>query len=132
MTGSVCKLWVDDLRLPPDATAERDGGGGNSLWFWAKTSREAIDWLHERRSKSEPVDVVSLDHDLGGDDTTRSVVLWMCETGCWPGEVRVHTANPVGREWLEGMAGRYHPSFQVPRGAELKMNADNASHQREA
>ncbi|WP_341537715.1 cyclic-phosphate processing receiver domain-containing protein [Mycobacteroides abscessus] len=132
MTDSAYKLWVDDLRIPPAATAERDGVDSDSPWFWAKTSREAIDWLHERRSKSESVEVVSLDHDLGGDDTTRTVVLWMCETGCWPREVRVHTANPVGRQWLEGMVDRYHPSFQTPRGAELKMDTDDASHQREA
>ncbi|MEV6643273.1 cyclic-phosphate processing receiver domain-containing protein [Amycolatopsis sp. NPDC051371] len=49
---------------------------------------------------------ISLDHDLGGDDTTRPVVLWLCENDRCPPEVRVHTANPVGREWLTGMARR--------------------------
>jgi hypothetical protein len=65
----------------------------------------AIDML-----SSYSVSEMSLDHDLGGDDTTRSVVLYLCENpDLWPGTVYVHTANPVGREWLEGMVNRYGP-----------------------
>lgn len=82
--------WVDDLRTPPDG------------WDWAKTSTEAIDAL-----RLGGVEKLSLDHDLGGDDTTRPVVLWMCENEIWPREIRVHSANPVGVEWLTGMVDRY-------------------------
>lgn len=88
----VRNLWVDDLRPPPHG------------WLWAKTSTEAISFL-----RTFDIDVMSLDHDLGGDDTTRPVVLWLCGGTSWPREVRVHTANPVGREWLEGMVSRYGP-----------------------
>jgi hypothetical protein len=43
-------------------------------------------------------------------DSTREVVRWLCDhPDRWPAEVRVHTAHPVGREWLLGMIGRYHP-----------------------
>lgn len=87
------KLWVDDLRTPPDET-----------WTWARSSDEAVLHLLMR-----PVEELSLDHDLGGDDTTRPVVLWMCEQGVWPAIIHVHTANVVGREWLEGMIARYKP-----------------------
>jgi hypothetical protein len=90
------KLWVDDLRTPPDDT-----------WRWAKTSKVADSMLRRWKMNGVQVDVVSLDHDLGGDDTTRPLVLWMCETGFWPVEVRVHSANPVGRDWLLGMIERY-------------------------
>ncbi|WP_353955436.1 hypothetical protein [Rhodococcus sp. 14-2483-1-2] len=31
----------------------------------------------------------------------------MCEDGVWPTEIRVHSANPVGVEWLTGMVERY-------------------------
>lgn len=86
------RLWVDDLRPAPRG------------WTWAKTSQEAIELL-----ENGSFDEISLDHDLGGDDTTRSVVLRLCETDSFPGIVRVHTANPVGREWLEGMIERYGP-----------------------
>lgn len=87
------KLWVDDLRPPPDG------------WWWAKSSKRAIAFLYYPF-----VIEMSLDHDLGGDDTTRPVVLWMCEHGVWPNVVTCHSANPPGREWIEGMIGRYHPS----------------------
>lgn len=86
------RLWVDDLRTPPEG------------WEWAKTSHDAIAAL-----STAAVSELSLDHDLGGDDTTRPVVLWMCENKVWPDEVRVHSANPVGVEWLSGMIGRYKP-----------------------
>lgn len=86
------KLWVDDLRPAPNG------------WHWAKTSGEAIVVL-----AACPVDAVSLDHDLGEDDTTRAVVLWLCEHDAWPPTVHVHTANPVGRDWLVGMTERYGP-----------------------
>lgn len=89
------KLWVDDLREPPEG------------WYWAKTSEHAIEMLILGRNH---VEEMSLDHDLGEDDTTRRVVLWMCENSQWPETVGVHTANPVGREWLEGMIARYKPS----------------------
>lgn len=92
------RLWVDDLRPPP-----------SEAWtWWAKTSAQAILIL-----SSSEICEISLDHDLGGDDTTRPVVLWMAEHECWPAIVRVHTANPVGRQWLVGMIERYGPSVQA-------------------
>lgn len=86
------RLWIDDLRPAPDG------------WEWAKSSQDALILLGE-----EEYQAVSLDHDLGGDDTTRPVVLWFCMADWWPQEVYVHTANPVGREWLVGMVNRYGP-----------------------
>jgi hypothetical protein len=50
------KLWVDDLRDPPDDT-----------WVWSKTSADAMSTL----TLSAKFRVMSLDHDLGGDDTAR-------------------------------------------------------------
>ena len=98
------RLWVDDERTAPDG------------WVWAKTSDEAMNvilrWRDSefgRYREDAEVEAVSLDHDLGGDDTTRSIVLWMCEHDWWPERVYVHTANPVGRHWLEGMIERYGP-----------------------
>ena len=92
------KLWVDDIRVPPDDT-----------WAWVMNSTAAINVLIAHQTMNIPLDLMSLDHDLGGEDTSRSIVLWCCETGFWPVEVRVHSANPVGVEWLEGMIERYKP-----------------------
>lgn len=89
------RLWVDDLRDPP-----------TPQWDIARTSAVAVEML-----TAGTYDVLSLDHDLGGEDTTRRVVLWLCEhPERWPWEVLVHTANPVGRDWLCGMVNRYRPA----------------------
>jgi hypothetical protein len=93
------KLWVDDERKAPEG------------WLWAVNSQIAINLLSGEMGHR--ISEMSLDHDLGGDDTTRRIVLWMCENEFWPAKIHVHTANPVGREWLEGMIERYKP-----RGAE--------------
>lgn len=85
-------LWVDDLRQPPSAE-----------WTWVKTVRDALAYIRHNE-----VEKMSLDHDLGNNRTSRPIVLWMCETDVWPDEVLVHSANPPGVEWLEGMVRRYH------------------------
>jgi hypothetical protein len=97
------KIWVDDIRTPPD-----------DAWVWYKTSAQTIEYLEAVKKNSYRScigdiwpDFMSLDHDLGGDDTTRPIVLWMCENNFWPVEVVIHSANPAGREWLEGMIERY-------------------------
>jgi hypothetical protein len=88
------RLWVDDERPAPEG------------WYHAYTSAHAIEMLILGQHH---IEAISLDHDLGGDDTTRPIMLWMCENEVWPKEVRVHSMNPVGREWLAGMARRYAP-----------------------
>lgn len=106
------RLWVDDVRTPPDSydSPHNPGETISPSWWWAKTSKAAIDSLRYHNQQGiNPFVEISLDHDLGGDDTTRPVVLWMCEHNVWPEIVGVHTANPVGREWLEGMIARYKP-----------------------
>lgn len=90
-------LWVDDLRPAPDG------------WTWAKTSSEALAILAEHTPKA-----ISLDHDLGGDDTTRPIVRWMAEHNRWPQTIAIHTRNPVGREYLHGMVWRYAPAGTRP------------------
>ncbi|MFE7744388.1 cyclic-phosphate processing receiver domain-containing protein [Nocardia sp. NPDC057455] len=95
------KLFVDDERPAPDG------------WMLAKTSLDAIAWLHLSRARAERLEALSLDHDLGGDDTTRPVMLWMCENEYWPQWMKVHSMNPVGCDWLKGMADRYGPGDMV-------------------
>lgn len=91
------KLWIDDLRDSPDG------------WKHVTGSRQAINTLEWAKMMGETIDAISFDHDLGGDDTTRPVVLWMCENDFWPTICYVHSANPVGIEWLAGMINRYGP-----------------------
>lgn len=114
------RLWIDDLREDPDTKhAEYSEAVG---WTWTKTSADAIELLAAWEQSSgrmfmdDSLDEVAFDHDLGGDDTTRPVMLWMIEQDVWPKCISVHTANPVGREWLVGMAKRYAPAGTVIAG----------------
>ena len=94
------KIWVDDIRPAPEG------------WVWFKSSNVVCEWMVAMLMSDTPfkVDVMSLDHDLGGDDTTRPIVMFFCLNDWWPDEVRVHSANPPGVYWLESMIERYHPS----------------------
>ncbi len=98
------KIWVDDERPAPDET-----------WTRMKNSTVAVLLLKALKRRGLVPRAISLDHDLGLskatglEDTTRPVVLWMCENDFWPTEVYVHSMNPIGREWLEGMVNRYGP-----------------------
>ena len=98
------KIWLDDERPRPDDS-----------WVHMKNSTVCIYLLKAFMRRSIIPEAISLDHDLGysqslrEDDTSRRVVLWMCENNFWPKMVYVHTANPVGRDWLVGMVDRYGP-----------------------
>lgn len=93
------KLWVDDLRTPPDDS-----------WVWAKTCAEAI-----RVLAADEVVAMSLDHDMGGamgcEETSRPIVMWLCEQleNRWPLAITIHSWNPIGAVWLKGMCERYSP-----------------------
>lgn len=84
------KLWIDDVREPPD-----------SSWTWAKDSTTALALLNSNLNSME---VISFDHDLGGEDTSRAVAAVLEEHAFYKGKLpigtRIHSANPVGREWL--------------------------------
>lgn len=95
MTG--LKLWIDDLRPPPDHS-----------WDWVTTSEAAIALMENwRHFTGLGFNEISFDHDLGGDDTSRPVVIWMIENKVKFIHYHVHSANPVGAEWLRGMIEWY-------------------------
>ena len=54
------KLWVDDLRVPPDG------------WVWVMTIGAAI-----RKLRTGTVTELALDHDLGGRREGRRVAQWV-------------------------------------------------------
>jgi hypothetical protein len=94
------KLWVDDIRRPPDDS-----------WTWARTNEQAIDAL-----RTGEVTEASLDHDMGlheadpdapGAETWIAadraqhangldLVGWMCQNGVLPEAITIHTWNPEG------------------------------------
>ena len=103
------KLWLDDIRTPPDDT-----------WLWVKTAEDAITWL-----KTGSVTEASLDHDLAmlhyasalhptlgkisKEMTGYDVVKWMVEHNVWPRVVRVHSMNPVGAAAMRQLIQRWKP-----------------------
>jgi hypothetical protein len=82
------KLFIDDVRNPPDDS-----------WTVVRTVEEAKNLL---QSWDLPT-IMSLDHDLGGDETVMQVLHWMAEEYYeeGPPEWTIHSANPVGRQNME-------------------------------
>lgn len=97
-------LWVDDERpLPEDLL--------NDDWCKAPTFHEAV-----LKLELLEFEVVSLDHDLGcfygnKEMTGYDVLMWLVQRkmdGLYvPQEIRIHTANPVGRANMLGVIERY-------------------------
>lgn len=96
------KIWIDDLRIPPDDSYDI-----------ARTYNEAIDML----SKNQYTDIY-LDHDLGDfsgpggrERTGYDVLLWLVErkhnNEYVPMNFHILTANPVGRDKFVGVINRY-------------------------
>lgn len=98
------RLFIDDLRNPPSPE-----------WTTIRNSRSALIVIDGLRQQGKHIESISFDHDLGGDDTTRPVVLYLCEHDYWPSNVFVHSQNNVGVEWLSGMVDRYAPGGTLKR-----------------
>lgn len=107
------RIWVDDERPMPWTS--------DNVWsqVHARTSAEAIDWLEAWRrnnaKRGRPLgyllDEVSLDHDLGGDDTGMKVLDWMIEHEVWPQELTIHTSNPPARKQMLAAANAEAPEW---------------------
>lgn len=87
------KLWIDDLRSPPEDN-----------WVWAKNSVEALARLAQSVMPEFHITEISFDHDLGGADVSITVaneLERMVYMGFIPMPVWfIHSANPVGRQNL--------------------------------
>ncbi len=94
------KIWVDDLRPIPEG------------YECAKSVNQAIALVEKAETDGEVVELLDLAHDLGdfytdGGDAIK-ILDWLAERGTFY-PVRIHTANPVGRENMERMIARYWP-----------------------
>ena len=92
------KIWLDDLRPVPK--------GYNG----AKYVNEAILLIEKAEENGTEIELLDLDHDLGdyytdGGDAIK-LLDWLAERGTFY-PVKIHTANPVGRENMERMLKRY-------------------------
>lgn len=94
------KLYVDDERKIPDG------------WDFARNYNDAIDKLSNFN-----YDELSLDHDIASFDSDNNektgydIALWLAErknNGAYvPGVIYCHSANPIGKQRIEGVVARY-------------------------
>ncbi len=78
----------------------------DDTWTIVRTAQEALDILGTKIN----VDEISLDHDLGGDNSENSgyfvavqLERWAAYD-CWenvPSTITIHSANPVGRRNIQ-------------------------------
>lgn len=89
-------IWLDDLRAAPEG------------WLHARNVQEAIYLLKQHEGD---VQLVSLDHDLGGDGPDApALVDWMVDNEVWPTRgIGVHSMNPIGRKNMLRTIDRYGP-----------------------
>lgn len=84
------KIWVDDLRLPPDG------------YVWVRSVNEAIALFLKLSREGKTVEVLDLDHDSGdyfsdgGDYICLLDYLERGECPLVPSAFRFHSMNPVG------------------------------------
>lgn len=93
------KLWLDDIRQMPK---EYD--------YHAYSVNDAKQAILDAEQKNEVIEILDLDHDLGdfakyGGDGIR-LLDWLVERGTlYP--IKLHTANPVGRDNMQRMIDRF-------------------------
>ena len=95
------KLYVDDLRSPPDDT-----------WVVCRTSEEAKQTIRDDGMPS----FMSLDHDLGGEDTIMLFLHWLADEfydlGA-PPDYQVHSANPIGQQNIVSFLESWKRSLSI-------------------
>jgi len=87
-------MFIDDERFP-----------ATEGWVIVRSSSFAIDTVKQLGMPS----VISFDHDLGGNDTSRVFILWLLDELAdsrisFPEnfEFKVHSQNPIGAAWIQG------------------------------
>ena len=102
-------LFIDDERFPP---------GNGDEWHIVRITAEAIEYV----SKNGVPDLISFDHDLGGDDTAIDFVHWLIDRDLKnPGFIGsnckfvVHSQNPVGARNIEKLLSAYL-GFRLKQG----------------
>ncbi len=94
-------LYIDDLRTPQT----------NKPWVILRSSQEAIEYV----KKNGMTEFVSLDHDLGGDDTIMIFLKWLIDYDLDNNgkiiphnfDFNVHSANNVGTQNIESLLRSY-------------------------
>ncbi len=127
------KLWLDDVRQPPD-----------NSWVWRDTFLDAERWLEDCKKHGTTIDIAQLDHDLGGtafnhcfecqvgkneeermqlilhgcehEKTGRHIVEWMEKNDFWPKQIVIHSWNFEGAERMASIAVKHTETWIQPFG----------------
>lgn len=101
------KLFIDDLREPPDDS-----------WVVVRSYTEAIDYL----ANTGMPDIISFDHDLGLEETGYDTAKWIVnkvidkELDIPDNFVyHVHSANPVGKRNIEALLDNFTKYYKENR-----------------
>ena len=91
------KIYLDDVRVAPKG------------YVLAKSVNQAIR-LIEQYEKTEKIEIIDLDHDLGdyakdGGDSIKLLDYLVENQKFYP--VKLHTMNPVGRDNMQRLINRY-------------------------
>ena len=92
------KLWLDDIRKAPKGYKR------------AYSVNEAINLIIEAEDKGEKIEMLDLDHDLGefannGGDGIKLLDWLVMRDTLYP--IKLHTCNPVGREYMQRMINAF-------------------------
>lgn len=99
------RIWLDDEREAPEGFL-RFYSSDKLIQHLRQVTR--YDGILGVRSNLEEI---SLDHDLGGDDTGMKVLQYLVESNTWPKVLTIHTANPPARENMLRAANAEAPSW---------------------
>lgn len=86
-------LFLDDTRDPQDVYP-----GTSKVWDVVRTPRDFRKYVNYAPQTRL---VVSLDHDLGAEETGMDLVKWMARKGIKPAAYAVHSANVSGAKNME-------------------------------
>lgn len=107
MGNNQWKLFLDDLRMPGDKY--QDG----EEWVIARSSEAAKTLVQEAGLPR----LISLDHDLGGQDTAMVFLNWLAYEH-WNGkedipDYLVHSSNPVGAKNIRAFMDSWKRSLDL-------------------
>jgi hypothetical protein len=99
---------IDDLKVIPELSLRFTNGEV----IYLRTLDEAWIWIL-RSPEDESLNELWLDHDLGGDDTIRPLVLWLADRAFHGNpypvkKIVICSMNPVGVKWIESTLNRYY------------------------
>lgn len=105
------KLWLDDIRRPPDDS-----------WEWCSNGHEFRDWLHS--DWRHTITHISFDHDIatydgyGNEITGYTCLCWVEKLAFTDAnfelpEMTVHSANPVGRQKMQKVIDRLNGRMRL-------------------